>query len=169
MNIRHFAVSRSLFTIFSNQRPIQNPVKHRRHFSILNPSHLIKVTKCLIKISQFKFLVMMEKKHFFDKLFLSLNILNFRLFFYVKSATSLKKDTPSFPATPLVYFLCKNCKSHLLLSQQPPSINWDPIKPLHPLFKNLVVGSTPPPLPSREGEGCTIWKMKPFAKIVNGV
>ena len=69
----------------------------------------------------------MEKKHFFDKLFLSLNILNFRLFFYVKSATSLKKDTPSFPATPLVYFLCKNCN--------PPWKKPPPSFPATPLYK----------------------------------
>ena len=60
------------------------------------------------------------------------------------------------------YFLFKNCnpseKSHPPLSQQPPSKNWDPVKPL--FFENLVGGSTPtPPTPpplSRNGGSCTL-------------
>ena len=40
-----------------------------------------KVTKFLIKISQFEFLVMAEKKFFIYQLFLSLNISDFNLFF----------------------------------------------------------------------------------------
>ena len=47
----------------------------------LTPSHLLKVTKFLVKIFQFKFLVMTEKNIFVYKFFLSLNILEFRLFF----------------------------------------------------------------------------------------
>ena len=55
-----------------------------------------------------------------------------------------------------MYFLCKNCnppppeKSHLLLSKQPPSKSWGPVKPT--LFENLVGGSPPLP-PSRKGGG----------------
>ena len=45
------------------------------------PSHLLKVTKFLIIIFQFKFLFMTEKKIFVYKLFLSLNISDFSLFF----------------------------------------------------------------------------------------
>ena len=40
--------------------------------------HLLKVTKFLVKISQCKFLVMIEKNIFLYKIFLSLNILDFR-------------------------------------------------------------------------------------------
>ena len=47
----------------------------------LTPSHLLKVTKFLVKISQFIFLVMTEKNIFVYKLFLSLDISDFSLFF----------------------------------------------------------------------------------------
>ena len=50
-------------------------------FSSLTPSYLLKVTKFLVKISQFEFLVMTEKNIFVYKLFLSLNISDFSLFF----------------------------------------------------------------------------------------
>ena len=67
-------------------------------FFILNPSYLLKVTKFLVKICQFEFLVMTEKNIFVYTLFLSLNTSDFSLFF-CKIATPLKKVTPSFPAT----------------------------------------------------------------------
>ena len=41
-------------------------------------------------------------------------------------------------------------KSHLLLSKQPPSKSWGPVKPT--LFENLVGGS-PPSLPAERGVG----------------
>ena len=47
----------------------------------LTQSYLLKVTKFLVKISQFAFLVMSEKNNFAYKLFLSLNISDFSLFF----------------------------------------------------------------------------------------
>ena len=56
------------------------------HPQPLNSSHLSKVTKFLVKISQFKYLVMTEKNAFPYKLFLSLNISDFS------------------------YFSCKNCR-----------------------------------------------------------
>ena len=43
-------------------------------FSSLTPSYLLKVTKFLVEISQFEFLVMTEKNIFAHKLFLPLNI-----------------------------------------------------------------------------------------------
>ena len=49
------------------------------NFSSLIASHLLKLTKFLVKISQFKFLIVTEK-HFY-KLFLWLNISNFIYFF----------------------------------------------------------------------------------------
>ena len=55
-----------------------------KSFSFLIPSCLLKITKSLGKISQFKFLVMTEKNIFAYELFLSLNISDFHLFFYVK-------------------------------------------------------------------------------------
>ena len=70
-------------------------------FSPIIPSFLLKVTKFLVKISQFEFLVTTEKNIFAYKLFLSLNISDFNLFFMWKLQTPLKKVTPSFPATPL--------------------------------------------------------------------
>ena len=45
------------------------------------PSYLLEVTKSLGKISQFEFLVITEKNIFAYKLFLSLNISDFNLFF----------------------------------------------------------------------------------------
>ena len=65
------------------------------------------------------------------KLFLSLNISNFNLFF------SWKLQPPTPPPPPE--------KSHHPLSQQPPSKSWRPVKP--PLFENLVGGLTPTPTP----------------------
>ena len=50
-------------------------------FSSLTPSYLLKVTKFFAKISQFEFLVITEKNIFLYKLFLSLNIWDFSLFF----------------------------------------------------------------------------------------
>ena len=52
-----------------------------KSFSSLIPSYLLKVPKFLSKISQFEFLVMTEKNIFAYKLFLSLNISDFNLFF----------------------------------------------------------------------------------------
>ena len=83
--------------------------------SFLTPTYLLKVTKFLVKMSQFGFLVMTEKNIFVYRLFLSLNISDFSS------------------------FLCKNCnphpgKSHPTLSQQPPSKNWSPVN--SPLFQN---------------------------------
>ena len=43
-------------------------------FSSLTPSYLLKVTKFLVEISQFEFLVMTEENIFAHKLFLPLNI-----------------------------------------------------------------------------------------------
>ena len=47
--------------------------------------------------------------------------------FYVKTATPMKKVTPSFPAPP-----------------SPSSKNWDPVKPL---FLQIYMEATPPPPP----------------------
>ena len=69
--------------------PSLNPHKNRifqwtpimLKFFILNLIPSFKVTKFLIKISQFKFLVVTEKNIFADKPFLSLNIWDFSLIF----------------------------------------------------------------------------------------
>ena len=67
-------------------------------FFILNPSHLLKVTKFLVRIPQFKFLVMTEKNFFCRWVF---QILVYFLCFYVKTGTPPEKKIPSsFPATP---------------------------------------------------------------------
>ena len=52
------------------------PPKYQR-FSSLIPLYLLKVTKFLSKISQFEFLVMVEKNIFACKPFLLLNISDF--------------------------------------------------------------------------------------------
>ena len=58
--------------------------------SLLIASYLLKVTKFLVKISQFEFLVMIEKNIFVYQRFLSLNLSDFSLFFYVKFGILLK-------------------------------------------------------------------------------
>ena len=50
-------------------------------FLSLTPSYFSKITKFLVKISQFEFLVMIEKNIFVYKRFLSLNISDFSYFF----------------------------------------------------------------------------------------
>ena len=70
------------------------------NFSSLMPSYLLKVTKFLDKISKFEFLVMTEKNIFAYKLFLSLNISDFNLFFVWKLQLPLKKGTSLFPSNP---------------------------------------------------------------------
>ena len=64
---------------------------------------VLKVTKFLVKISQFEFLVTTEQRILFYKLFLSLNFADFSLFFVEKlqPPPPLKKVNPPFQATPL--------------------------------------------------------------------
>ena len=105
--------------------PLKSVFSVNRHikFSSLTLSHLLKATKFLANISQFKFLVMTEKNIFVYKPFLSLNILDFSLFFMWKlHPIPLKKVTPSK--------------------------NWDPIKssPFGKFGRRLKP-------PSRKGEG----------------
>ena len=73
-------------------------------FSFLTPSYLLKVTKFLVEISQFEFLVMTEKNIFAHKLFLPLNIqilIFWFIFMWKLQPLHLNKVTPSFPANPL--------------------------------------------------------------------
>ena len=97
-------------------------------FSSLTPSYLLKVTKFLVEISQFEFLVMTEENIFGHKLFLLLNISDFDL--------------------------CENCNPspwiyHLLISQQTLSKAWGPVKLPPPAF--LKIWLEVKSLPSREG------------------
>ena len=110
-------------------------------FFILNTIFFFKVTEFLVKISQFKYLVITERNIFACKLFLSLNISDF--IFYVKIANlpcPLKKVTLLLPSNPLL-------KVEVLSS---PAI-----------FENLVGGSiAPPPRQQKGGRGvCTLWVM----------
>ena len=81
-------------------------------FSFLTPFCLLKVTKFLVKISQFEFLVMTEKNIFVYKLFLLLNISDFS-FFFVKIATPLEKVSPLFSSKPLSKL--RSCQGPLFL------------------------------------------------------
>ena len=76
------------------------------------------------------FLVMTKKIIFIYKLLLSLNVSDFS-FFYVITATPPWKKSPPF-------------------SQQPPSKNWDPVKP--PILQIWLEAHTPPP-PQQKGGG----------------
>ena len=70
--------------------------KNIKSFSSLIPSHLLKVTKFLVEIFQFEFLVIAEKNIFACKLFLSLNISDF-IFFQIATAPPEKcPESPSF-------------------------------------------------------------------------
>ena len=104
------------------------------NFLSLTPSHLLKITKFLDEISQFKFLVKADKKIFVYKLLLSLNISDFSL------------------------FLCQNC------TPLPPLEKSRPLFPNNPPLKIEILSSPLPlwkfgrrlnfPLPAeREGEG----------------
>ena len=67
---------------------------------------------------------MTEKYVFVYKLFLSLNISDFSLFFYVKTATSLKKIHPLFPSNPPPKIGILTCHPPFLkiwMEAQPPS------------------------------------------------
>ena len=69
------------------------------NFLFLTPFHLLKITKFLDEISQFKFLVKADIKIFVYKLLLSLNISDFSLFLCQNCTPPLKKVAPSFPTT----------------------------------------------------------------------
>ena len=69
-------------------------------FASLTPSYLLEVTKFLVKISQFEFLVMTEQNIFLYKLFFLIKYFRFQFIFYVNIAPPLKKSPPFFPATP---------------------------------------------------------------------
>ena len=92
-------------------------------FSSLISTFLLKVSKFLGKISQFEFLVMTEKNIFAYKLYLSLNISDFNLFFMWKLEPPWKKSPP--------------------LSQQPSSNSWGLVKP-PPLFWKFGWRLNPP-------------------------
>ena len=100
---------------------VSPPLKVR--FFSLNTIYLLKVTRFLGKIPQFEFLVMAEKNIFACKLFLSLNISDFTLFFMWKLHPPWKKSPP------------------LKVEIFKPSL----------LFENLI-GSWPPCPPCRKGE-----------------
>ena len=82
---------------------------------------VLKVTKFLVKISQFEFLVTTEQRILFYKLFLSLNFADFSLFFVEKL------QLPTVPE-----------KSQPPLSKQPPLKTEVLSSP--PLFENVVGG-----------------------------
>ena len=67
-------------------------------FSALTQSYLLKVTKFLVEISHFEFLVMTEKNIFARKLFLPLNISDFDLFLCETVTLHMNKVTPPFPS-----------------------------------------------------------------------
>ena len=64
-------------------------------FLSFTPSYLLKVTKFLVKMSQFEFLVMTEQNIFAYTLFLSLNIPDFSFFFIQKLQPPLKIEVLS--------------------------------------------------------------------------
>ena len=70
-------------------------------FLIFNTNYLLKVTKFLGKISQFEFLVITKENIFAYKLFLSLNISDFNLFFMWKLQPPWKKSPPLSQQPPL--------------------------------------------------------------------
>ena len=70
-------------------------------FSPLTPSYLLKVTKFLVTISKFEFLVITEENIFAYKLFLPWNVSHFNSFLCENcNPPPMKKVTSSSPATP---------------------------------------------------------------------
>ena len=112
-------------------------------FSSLIPSYLLKVTKSFGKISQFELLIMTEKNIFAYKLFLSLNISDFNLFFMWKLQPPWKKSPP--------------------LSQQPPSKSWGPVKP--PPFRKFGWRLNPSPLQKGGGAHYAVVKFQIFFNL----
>ena len=111
-------------------------------------SYFSKVTKFLGTISQFEFLVTTKKNFFAYKLFLSLNISDFNLLLCENCNPRLIKVTPCFPAIP--------------------SKSWGPVK--HPLFENLVGGSTPiAPYPLQKGGGTHYDNSRLAKKNISGI
>ena len=105
-------------------------------FSPLTQSYILKVTKFLVEISQFEFLIITEKNIFAHKLFC--HYLRF-WFIFIWKLHPLNKVTPLFPS-------------------KTTSKSWGPVME-QPLFENLVGGSTP--FPSERG-GCTLWLFNNF-------
>ena len=88
-------------SVFQLMFPVISPIDFSAPISF-NTSYLLKVTKFLVKISQFESLVTTEQRILVYKLFLSLNIPDSSLFFVEKlqPPPSRKKSPPSLPATP---------------------------------------------------------------------
>ena len=128
-------------------RFFHEPQKHRI-FSSLIPSYLLKVTKFLVKIPQFEFLVTTEQRILVYKLFLSLNISDFSLSFVKKLQPPWKKSPP--------------------LSQQPPSKNWGPVKP-PPFWKSGRRFNPPPPFLLGALCKCTENKIEQCARHFSGM
>ena len=88
----------SILLFFVNSPPTKSQIVQltRKILKLLSlrPPYLLKITKFLVKTSQFEFLVMTEKNIFAYKLLLSFNIS------YFNFATLLKKDHPLFPSNP---------------------------------------------------------------------
>ena len=132
-----FLSNTSLYTDFSwtSLKKLNFSVNtHSIKFFILNPtSYLLKVTKLLSKILQFKFLVMTDKNIFVYKLFLSWIISDFIVYFLCKNCNPLwKKSPPPFPQP--TRWKLRSCEAHLF---------WK--------FGRRLKS------PSAERGGCTLW------------
>ena len=77
-------------------------------------SYLLKVTKFLVKLSQFEFLEKIQRILVY-RLFLSLNIPDFSLFFVEILQPPMKKVTPIFPSNPALYSNLKSSTSRQVL------------------------------------------------------
>ena len=73
-------------------------------FSSLNPPYLLKVSKLLVKISQFEFLVMTEKNNFVYKLSFVIKYFRFQFIFLCKNCTP--------PPSPLLKKVMKENDHH---------------------------------------------------------
>ena len=101
----HFLGNSPLYIVFFRESPLKSrffsePQKFSC-FSSLTPCYLLKITKFLVKVSQFEFFGMTEKNVFVYKLFLSLNISDFSLSLMKKLYLPLEKVLPFFPTNPL--------------------------------------------------------------------
>ena len=77
------------------------PTPKKQSFSSFTPSHLLKVTKFLLKIPQFEFLVTTEQSVLVYKLFLSLNMPDFIFLLKNCNPPSPEQSHHLFPRNPL--------------------------------------------------------------------
>ena len=114
------------------------PTPNLLKFFIFTPSYLLKVTKFLVKLSQFEFLEKIQRILVY-RLFLSLNIPDFSLFFVEILQPPMKKVTPLFPSNPPLHSNLKPSTSRQVLGNDIKRICWFCLNVVASLQRALIV------------------------------